>query len=138
ECDPVMDTYGNSGEHSGLTPAQSLNVFVTASYYGVETVYDIPIYDRLFRFVALNCMNFEPGTEASLVDGLGTGWLAGTTGSYFTYLNAHANPSYTPTNSAYACGGGNDSTLRVGQSQDSDNFSPYQATSIWDFYVISE
>jgi hypothetical protein len=138
ECDPIVDTFVNNGEHGGLALPQSLSVFQTASEYATQTVYDVPVYNLILRFVALNCLNFAGGFEASLVNGFGTGWLAGTTGSYFTYLNAHKNVGNPPVNPAYACGGGNDSTLRVGQSQDSDNFSPYQATSIWDFNVINE
>ncbi len=133
-----MDTYSANGETGNLRPAQSLNIFQTASDYGVETVYDIPVYNSMMQFIGLNCLNFEPGTEASLVNGAGTGWLAGTTGAYFTYLNAHANPNFTPSNGAYACGGGNDDIVRVGESQSTGNLSPFFATSSWDFNVLNE
>src|SRR5437667_12895125 len=95
----------------------------------------IPVFSPIQQFVALNCLNSQPGTTGSLVNGQGTGWLAGTIGSYFTLLNAQPNPNYTPTNSTYSCGGGNNQILRRGQSQDSDNFSPFQATSAWDLDV---
>ena len=137
ECNPIIDTLTNAGE-TASTFLSALNIFQNASYIAVKDVVADPVYNLIDQFVALNCLNFEPGTSASLVNGLGTGWIAGSAGAYYTLLNAHANSAYTPTNSAYACGGGNDDILRRGQSQGSDSFSPFQALSIWDFDIIDE
>src|SRR5467141_629001 len=141
ECSPRMDTLTNVGEFQDTSQGTAIafthetNIYQNVSYVGISEVQAVPVFNQLQRFVALNCLNFEPGTEGSLVNGLGTGWLAGGIGAYFTYLNAHANPNYTPVHSAYACP---DDGLRVGQSQDSDSFSPFQATSVWDFAVMNE
>jgi hypothetical protein len=136
-CDPYLDTLSNAGEFS-RSFQQEVNIFQNASYIADTRMMAVPMYSLQQTFIALNCLNFQPGTEASLVNGLGTGWLAGSVGGYYTLLNAHANPGFTPANSAYTCGGGDDDTIRRGQSQDSDSFSPYQATSAWDFDVINE
>src|SRR3989449_958814 len=144
ECDARMDTLTNVGEFQDTSQGTAIafthetNIYQNVSYVGIETVQSDPVFNQLQRFVGLNCLNFEPGTEGSLVNGFGTGWLAGGIGAFYTYLNAHHNPNYTPSNPAYRCNGGDDSTLRVGQSQDSDSFSPYQATSVWDFNVMDE
>jgi hypothetical protein len=117
-----------------------VNAFQNATYVSTLAVSANPVYNLLQRFVALNGLNFQTAAnsvtnEGSLVNGAGTGWQAGTAGAFSTLLNAHCNPSYTPVSSAFkACGA--DGTIRHGQSQDSDSFSPYQATSVWDFDVI--
>ena len=147
-CDPRLDMLTNVGEFQDTSQGAAIgfrhevNIYQNASYVGVEDVQSVPVFNQLQRFVALNCLNLEGGTiqpnEGSLVNGFGTGWLAGGIGAYFTYLNAHPNPNYTPTNPSYACEQGNARTLRVGQSQDSDSFSPFQAASVWDFNIMNE
>ena len=136
-CDPKLDAYTNAGEFAD-TFLHAINIFQNASYVSTLGVSANPVYNLLQRFISLNSLNFGNTltSQGSLVNGLGTGWQAGTTGAFSTLLNAHCNPNYTPANSAFACGGGNSHTLRRGQSQDSDSFSPYTATSVWDFDVI--
>jgi hypothetical protein len=144
ECNPRMDTLTNVGEFQDTSQGTAIafthetNIYQNVSYVGIEDVQSIPVFNQLQKFIGLNCLNFEPGTEGSLVNQLGLGWLAGSLGAYFTYLNAHPNPSYTPSNPSYACEQGSARTLRVGQSQDSDSFSPFQATSVWDFNIMNE
>jgi Bacterial extracellular solute-binding proteins, family 5 Middle len=135
-CDPKLDAYTAAGEFAD-TFSHAVNIFQNATYVSTEDVSANPVYNIVQRFVALNGLNFgnTATSEGSLVNGAGTGWQAGTVGAFSTLLNAHCNPNYTPASSAFACGP-NDGTIRRGQSQDSDTFSPYQATSVWDFDVI--
>ena len=139
-CDPRLDAYTSAGEFSD-TFNHAVNIFQNASYVSTEGVSANPVFNLLQRFVALDALNsgVQPtgSSEASLVNGLGTGWEAGTTGGFSTLLNAHCDVAFVPVNNLFACGGGNPNILRRGQSQDSDTFSPYQATSIWDFDVVN-
>jgi hypothetical protein len=149
-CDPKLDAYTNAGEFAD-TFNHAASIFQNATYVSTEGVSTNPVYNQLQRFVALNGLNFgnTPASEASLVNGDGTGWQAGTSGAFSTLLNAHCNPSYTPVSNAFACGhspgsscGGftcnvaGGSTLRRGESQLTVTFSPYQATSPGEFDLI--
>ncbi len=137
-CDPKLDAYTNAGEFAD-TFGHAVNIFQNATYVSTEDVSANPVYNLQQRFVALNGLNFgnTATSEASLVNGNGTGWQSGTTGAYSTLINAHCNDNYTPVSIAFRCGVGPDEILRRGQSQASDTFSPYQATSGQDFDVIS-
>jgi ABC-type transport system substrate-binding protein len=135
-CDPKLDAYTNAGEFAD-TFNHAVAFFQNATYVSTLAVSANPVYNLLQRFVGLNGLNLgnTASSQASLVNGAGTGWQAGTAGAFSTLLNAHCNPNYVAA-AQYTCGGNNSHILRRGQSQDSDSFSPYQATSVWDFDVI--
>src|SRR4029077_15015790 len=101
----------------------------------------IPVYSAINQFAALNGWNYQQctgtacaNTGASLVSVLGHGFQIG----YQSLLNMRPVPGYVPTQSKYAPGGGTPGLIRRGFSQDTDNLSPFQATTLWDFEVISQ
>jgi hypothetical protein len=53
-------------------------------------------------------------------------------------LNARQLPGYVPAAPIYTPGGGNPNLIRRGFSQDPDTLNVYQATTVWDFEVISQ
>jgi len=139
-CNPQYDTEAAAGEFStSLSNADSF--FSNAALIAHQTVMTIPVYSLLDQFVALNGWNYQQctgvpcaNTGASLVNVLGHGLQIG----YQTLLNMRTVPGYVPRNSIYTPGGGTPGLIRRGFSQSTDNLSPFQATTLWDFEVISQ
>jgi hypothetical protein len=147
-CDPELDTYATAGEFSH-TLSQSIQFFARAAATGASNGMTVPVFTRIDQFSALNGWNFQQCTgspcassESSIVNTLG----AGTEQAYWTLLNARQVPGYNPcavpnapSNCAqYVPGGGDPTLIRRGFSQDTDNFNPFQASTLWDFEVVSQ
>jgi hypothetical protein len=135
-CDPQADTYSAAGEFGCGSPC-----LTQAAIRGVLSPAEDPVYSRVQQFAALKSWDWQSTTtpqHSSLVNARGFGFQAGSTGGFQSLLNMRCNPSYTPASAAYACGGGTAGLIRRAESQDTDNLSPFQATSVWDFDVILE
>jgi len=132
-CNPNYDADVYAGEFSSsLTNAVGL--FSNAAVIAYQTVMTIPIYSKIDQFVALNGWNFQPSTMSSLVSVLGHGLQAG----FWSLLNMRQKPGYVPSSNLYVPGGGNPNLIRRGFSQGTDNLSPFQALTVWDFEIISQ
>jgi hypothetical protein len=147
-CNPVFDSQAAAGEFSSSL-SQAINLFTAGAVIGYQTVMNVPVFSRLQQFVALNGWNFQGTTtpqRSSLVNALGTGFEAGTPGGYFSLLNMNSAPGYDPCAvpgapfncAAYKSGGGMAGLIRRSLSQGTDNLSPFQATTVWDFDVINQ
>jgi hypothetical protein len=139
-CNPQYDTLSSGGEFSS-GGAITTALFSAAALLGMQTSMDVPVYSGVDTFVELNGWNFQQcggtscvNTQSSLVNTLG----AGTETAFWTLLDSRQVPGYTPVSSSYVPGGGNPNLIRRGFSQDTDNLSPYQATTVWDFEVIAQ
>lgn len=139
-CNPQYDTLVATGEFSSSL-ANADSFFANAAVIAHQTVMTIPVYSLVDQFVALNGWNYQQctgtacqNTGASLVNVLGHGFQLG----YQTLLNMRPVPGYTPSRSIYAPGGGTPGLIRRGFSQGTDNLSPFQATTLWDFEIISQ
>jgi ABC-type transport system substrate-binding protein len=147
-CDPQFDTFAGAGEFaSSLSLADQF--FARAAAIGASNVMDVPLFSGVDTFVELNGWNFQQCTgspcassESSIVNTLGSG----TEQAYWTLLNARQVPGYNPcavpdapsSCAQYVPGGGDPTLIRRGFSQDTDNFNPFQASSLWDFEVVSQ
>jgi len=138
-CSPQYDAYSNAAEFSTST-ALGNNIFNQVGLISMKTAEQDPVYTVIDQFAELNCLNWQPGSQSSIVRTLGHG----TEIAFQSLLNAQFNPYYTPTAPAtYSCGGQGQSgfvpeTLRRGFSQDTDNMNPFQALTVWDFEIISQ
>jgi hypothetical protein len=138
-CNPVYDGRSSAGEFAGSLPEAS-SFFSDAALIAHRTVASIPVFSRYEQFVALNSWNWQGSStpsRSSLVNGLGTGFLAGSTGGFWSLLNMRCNSGYAPQNIAYKCGGGAPGLIRRSESQDTHNLSPFQSTTVWEFDVIN-
>lgn len=139
-CDPVYDAISRAAELqqiSAPTLAGSTAIFQNAALRAYNVPIGVAMYSRIQRFAALNSWNWQStgsGTSSSLVIQKGHGTQTG----FWTLLNARQLPGYTPTNPIYAPGGGNPNLIRRGFSQDPDTVNPYQATTLWDFEILSQ
>jgi hypothetical protein len=139
-CDPQYDTDSNAAEFSsGGTVTTAL--FNRVALDGFNTGMDVPVYSRIDQFVELNGWNFQQctggactHTQSSIVNTLG----AGTQTSFFSLLNMRQVPGYVPTSSVYTPGGGNPNLIRRGFSQDTGFLSPYIASTVWEFEILSQ
>jgi hypothetical protein len=139
-CNPQYDTEAAAGEFAdSLSSADSF--FANAAVIAHQTVMTIPVYSLLDQFVALNGWNYQQcngtacsNTQSSLVNVLGHGFQIG----FQTLLNMRPVPGYTSSRSMYTPGGGTAGLIRRGFSQSTDNLSPFQATTLWDFEIISQ
>jgi hypothetical protein len=139
-CNPQYDTEAAAGEF-GSSLSNSNQFFSNAALIAHRTVMTIPVYSAINQFVGLNGWNYQQcggisctNTGASLVSVLGHGFQIG----YQSLLNMRTVPGYVPANSIYSPSGGISGLIRRGFSQDTDNLSPFQATTLWDFEVISQ
>ncbi len=139
-CNPQYDTEVAAGEFA-TSLANADAFFSNAALIAHQTVMTIPVYSLLDQFVALNGWNYQQctgtpcaNTGASLVNVLGHGLQIG----FQTLLNMRTVPGYVPSNPIYTPGGGTPGLIRRGFSQSTDNLSPFQATTLWDFEVISQ
>jgi len=131
-CDPAYDAYSNAAEFAPNLAAAN-NIFNQTAVFALKNAMNDPVYSVIDQFAELNCLNWQPGSQSSIVKTLGHG----TETAFWTLLNMQANPSYTPVNPAsYSCSGGQPETIRRGFSQDTDNMNPYQALTVWDFEII--
>jgi len=111
---------------------------VKAGIRGTLAPAEDPVYSRITQTVALKSWDWQSTNplHSSLSNARGFGFQAGSSGGFWSLLNMRCNPNYTPGSVAYACGGGTSGIIRRAESQDTDNLSPYQATTVWDFDVI--
>jgi hypothetical protein len=138
-CSPSYDGRASAAEFSGgLT--QAISLFSDAALIMHRTVSSIPVFSRYEQFAALNAWSSQGTTtpqRSSLVAGTGTGFQAGSVGGFWSLLNMRCNNGYTPVNAAFKCGGGTPGLIRRGESQDTSNLSPFQATTVWEFDVVN-
>jgi len=132
-CNPAFDADVHAGEFS-TSLTNSVGLFSNAAVIATQTGMTVPIYSKIDQFVALNGWNFQPSTASSLVSVLGHGLQAG----FWSLLNMRQTPGYTPTSNLYVPGGGNPNLIRRAFSQPTDNLSPFQALTVWDFEIISQ
>jgi len=85
----------------------------------------IPVYADGVRLGALRSVS-------GLVNQRGLGYTNVATMSY-----AHKDPLFTPSNSLYAFGGGDSSTLRWGQASGTLELNPFNAQTVWEFNVLA-
>jgi hypothetical protein len=139
-CDPQYDTDSNAAEFSsGGTVTTAL--FNRVALDGFNTGMDVPVYSRIDQFVELNGWNFQQctgspcaHTQSSIINTLG----AGTQTGFFSLLNMRQVPGYVPGSSVYTPGGGNPNLIRRGFSQDTGFLSPYIASTVWEFEILSQ
>src|SRR4029077_17548113 len=147
-CDPQFDTYASAGEFSP-TLSQSIQFFSRAAATGASNGLTIPVYSRIDQFAELNGWNTQQcngascsATQSSIVNTIGAGTQAG----YWTLLNARQVPGYNPCAavgapsncSSYVPGGGDPTLIRSGFSQDTQFLSPFQASTLWEFEILSQ
>ena len=135
-CDPQFDTDSNAAEFSS-GGAVTTALFNRVALDGFNTGMDVPVYSRIDQFVELNGWNYQqiaPHTQSSIVNTLG----AGTQTSFYSLLNMRQVPGYVPANAIYKPGGGDPNLIRRGFSQDTSFLSPYIASTVWEFEIISQ
>jgi len=137
-CDPQADTYSAGGEFASNPNIASASL-TQAAIRGVLAPAEDPVFSRVQQFAALKSWDWQSTSpqHSSLVNSRGFGFQAGSPGGFYTLLNMRCNPNYTP-GAAYKCGNGTAGLIRRAESQDTDNLSPFQATTVWDFDVIDE
>jgi ABC-type transport system substrate-binding protein len=138
-CDPQFDAISNAGEFQAIstpTLTGSASIFQEAASRLYDQPSSIGMYSRIQQFAELNGFTFNqnsPSSSAVVQKGHGT-----QTG-FWSLLNAQKNQTYTPANAIYTPGGpGAPNLIRRGFSQDPDTLNVFQATTVWDFEVISQ
>ena len=130
-CNPAINT-DTTALNNTIDPStyktDTQNTFNDLGKYAV----DMPVFGFIVRTVALHSVA-AGSTGPGLVNSLGVGYP-----NFYTILNAHQDPSYTPANPIYNFGGGDPTTLRYGQI-----FTPYElnifnAQTPGEFNVLNE
>jgi len=139
-CNPQYDTDSNAAEFSS-GGAVTTALFNRVALDGFNAGMDVPVYSRIDQFVELNGWNYQQCTgtvcgnkQSSIVNTLG----AGTQTAFYSLLNMRQVPGYVAANSIYTPGGGNPNLIRRGFSQDTGFLSPYIASTVWEFEIISQ
>jgi len=139
-CDPGFDAMTNAGEFQAIsspTLSSAAAIFQDAALRAFNIPIGVAMYSRIQQFAELNGWNWQQsgnGLGSSLVVQKGHGTQTG----FWSLLNMRQVTGYTPANSIYAPGGGNPNLIRRAFSQDPDTLNPYQATTVWDFEIISQ
>ncbi|OLD05207.1 MAG: hypothetical protein AUJ07_01950 [Crenarchaeota archaeon 13_1_40CM_3_53_5] len=133
-CSPSFDTWTHSGE---FAPSLSLagQFFRRGFLQEYNDGFVLPVYSPVVQFGALNAWNWEPGPQSSLVSQLGQG--LGPDAGFWSLLNMRCNPLFTPSNSKYACGGGDPELVRRGFSQPVSSLSPFTFQAQWEREIVS-
>ncbi len=135
-CDPALDTWTHAGEFSSsLTSAGLMFRRGFLDTYAQAMV--VSNHALIRNFMEKQAWNFQPSTEASLVQVLGAGTQVG----FQSLLNMHCNTSFVPNAAAFGCGTGgtttsDPSTIFRGFSQDVHKLSWYTFQSLWDAEVL--
>jgi hypothetical protein len=140
-CNPAFDTDTSAGVLTNNI-ALSNQLFSRASYTALLTSLSVPVVTPVYQEVELNGWNFQQcrlptcaSTESSIVNSLGFGTEAP---AYWSLLNARQVPGYAPANPMFAPGRGDPNLIRRGFSQDTSFLSPFIASTLWEFEIITQ
>jgi len=123
-CYPALDA-----ATSAAATAPDVATFTTATVNAFnafgQAAIDIPVFTAAIRIAALRSAD-------GIVNALG-----------FSYTNAATmqfahKGTYTPSNSAYAFGGGDPNTLRWGQASGTSQLNVFNVQTVWEFNVLGE
>ena len=147
-CNPAFDSDTSAGFlTNNVTLANRL--FSRASNTALLTSISIPVLTPIVRFAEMNGWNFQQcngtpcvATQSSIVNTVADGTQFG----YWTLLNARQVPGYDPCTalgapancSSFSPGGGDPTLIRRGFTQDTGFLSPFIASTVWEFEIISQ
>jgi len=132
-CEPGMDTWTRAGEFAGNLGLAG-QFFRRGFLQGYANGFILPVFAAIRQFVELNSWNWQPGSQSSLNQVIGSGTQVG----FQSLLNMRCNPNFTPASASNACGGGDPELIRRGFSQDVHKLSWYTFQTVWDAETLAQ